>query len=413
MKRFRLYALAALCAFLPGLQLVINTMRERIVPTRNVYLAVTPGEFAGTLLLGGFRAVAVDVLWIRVDRLQREGDYFEIVALSDMIAKLQPHDRMVWEFISWNRAYNISAEYPNSREDRWKWVRSGIEKNLEGIRRLPGNWKLYKHLAFMLSHKCADYEEETLRDFGMDNDTMARIYYRKALRLNPDAPLYIRRAIIHTYEKQGRFERALELYRRHLKTYPHDPIAKVNMEQFLQEKQRYSQNMGDLKRAYRDKSYERVIEIYEDYIIGEPYPLTSDSIEMILFSYMNTHHFDSGIRFIHRRMNLKMDRPKRIYALYEQYTDRYNRYYGRRIKELHEKGDHKEIYTMYKEKFKEKKVDISLNNGIMVAEAMISTEFFREAESIITELLKWNPEHEELKRLKSIVQEMHVKRVKE
>ena len=183
-ERLKVYAIIGLFAFLPLLQFTINGMRQKIVPTRDIYLAVTPGEFVGTLLLGGFRGIAVDILWIRVQKLQREEKFFEIIPLSDMISKLQPHDRMIWEFISWNMSYNISVKFPNSREDRWKWVKSGIETNIKGIRRMPKNWKLYKNLAFMLSHKCGDYEEECKRDLGQNPYALARRYYIKTLNIN-------------------------------------------------------------------------------------------------------------------------------------------------------------------------------------------------------------------------------------
>jgi len=404
--RMRVYAVAALAAFLPPLQFTINDLREEIVPTRNVYLAVTPGEFVGTLMLGGFRGVAVDVLWLRVQKLQQEGKFFEIIALTDMISRLQPHDRMVWEFNAWNRAYNISVKFPNSRKDRWEWVRSGLELNMEGIRRMPRCWKLYKHLAFMFFHKCADYRRETKRDFGEDNFTLARTYYAKALRLNPDAPLYIRRAIIHTYEKQGDFKKALQLYKEHLKKYPFDVIAKQNMEEFMREKEKYHYYTREAVAAYKRDEYEKVIEIYEDHIVGKPYLLPSDAIEAVLLSYMKTEHFDKGIRFIHRRMNYKIEEEdkERIYRLYERYVARYNDYYHDRLDSLLARERFPEVVELYEKNFREKRVDISLENGIIVIRALFALGRLDEAENVLIELSKWRADSEELRRLQDLLE---------
>jgi len=403
MQRFRIYAIAVMLAVLPWLQFSINDLRKDIVPTRNVYLAVTPGEFAGTLLLGGFRGIAVDVLWIRVDKLQREEKFFEIVALSDLISRLQPQDRMVWEFIAWNRAYNISVKFLNSREDRWKWVKSGLEKNIEGIRRMPGSWKLYKNLAFMFSHKCADYEEETLRDFGMDNDTLARRYYKIVLRMNPDAPLYIRRSIIHSHEKQGDFEKALELYDKHLATYPFDVVALQNRDEFMREKQRYHQNLEKVDEYFKAGKYEDVIEMYEDYIYGEPYMLPNTGIRAILFSYVNTEHFDAGIKFFHKVINRKVEDKKELMEMYDAYTEKYNRYYN---KILAGPGiSNEKICSVYRTKFQEKKVDISPENGIIALEALIETGRYEEAEHLLVDLLKWNSADRDIERLKRVLRE--------
>lgn len=403
MQRSRIYAIAAMLAVLPWLQFTINSLREDIVPNQDVYLAVTPGEFAGTLLLGGFRAIAVDMLWIRVDKFQREEKFFEIVALTDLISRLQPQDRMVWEFIAWNRAYNISVKFPNSREDRWKWVKSGLEKNIEGIRRMPRNWKLHKNLASMFSNKCADYEEETLRDFGMDNDTLARIYYKKVLRLNPEAPLWIERAVIHSYEKQGNFKKALELYDKHIDKNPFDIIAIQNRDEFMLEKQRYHENLKRADEYFKAEKYEDVIEVYEDYLYGEPYMLPNSSIHAILFSYVNTEHFDEGIRFFHRVINRKVEDKKELMEMYDMYTEKYNRYYH---KKLTEPGiSREEICSVYRTKFQEKRVDISPDNGIIALESLIETGEYEEAERLLVDLLKWKSANREIERLERVLQE--------
>jgi hypothetical protein len=113
-----------------------------------------------TVAMGGFRGILADMLWVRASTLQEEGKYFELVQLADWITKLEPRFADVWAFHAWNLAYNISVLF-NSPEDRWRWVRHGIELlRDEGLRYNPGNAALCHELGWMFQHKIgADYDE--------------------------------------------------------------------------------------------------------------------------------------------------------------------------------------------------------------------------------------------------------------
>jgi len=106
-----------------------------------------------TVALGGFRILVADILWLRASYLQDAGKYFELVQLSDWIAKLEPHCAEIWAFHAWNMAYNVSVMMPDP-EDRWRWVKNGIQLlRDEGIpchRSDPG---LYCELGWLFQHK--------------------------------------------------------------------------------------------------------------------------------------------------------------------------------------------------------------------------------------------------------------------
>jgi len=135
-----------------------------------------------TVALGGFRGVLADVLWMRAGTLQEEGRYFELVQLSDWIAKLQPRVPAIWAYHAWNMAYNISALMAMP-EEKWRWVRNGIVLlRDEGMASNPGSARLHQELAWLFMHK-----------LGSDYDPAAR-YYRQqwaaevkagAVSLNP------------------------------------------------------------------------------------------------------------------------------------------------------------------------------------------------------------------------------------
>lgn len=133
-------------------------------PTQNM----PPAVAFTTIALGGFRGILADVLWMRAGTLQEEGRYFELVQLSDWIAKLQPRSPAIWSYHAWNMAYNVSVLMPTP-EDRWRWVRNGIVLlRDEGMVSNPGSPRLHQELAWLFLHK-----------LGTDSDSAAAFYRQR------------------------------------------------------------------------------------------------------------------------------------------------------------------------------------------------------------------------------------------
>lgn len=114
-----------------------------------------PGITFSTVFLGGFRNLIADALWLRMTRLQDEGNYYELVQLADWILKVQPSNSQVAQFLAWNMAYNISV-IQQDFSDRWRWVRKGVETIIEGIRLNPNEPMLYRELSWMFYFKMGD-----------------------------------------------------------------------------------------------------------------------------------------------------------------------------------------------------------------------------------------------------------------
>jgi len=116
-----------------------------------------------TVVLGGFRGLLADVLWLRAAYLQEAGKYFELVQLSDWITKLEPHSTEIWAFHAWNMAYNISLLMPEA-EDRWRWVRHGLELlRDQGLTCNPGDPRLYFELGWLYQHKIGGMSDKAHR----------------------------------------------------------------------------------------------------------------------------------------------------------------------------------------------------------------------------------------------------------
>src|ERR1700734_637208 len=88
-----LLGLAAILFCVVGqMQQRLNVDRKALGLTRMDPLVNAPPVLAfTTVALGGFRGLIANALWLRLNDLQLEDKYFEMVQLTDWIAKLQPH----------------------------------------------------------------------------------------------------------------------------------------------------------------------------------------------------------------------------------------------------------------------------------------------------------------------------------
>lgn len=154
-KKFLLLLLAGALLTANGFLLpVINRQRGALGITRIEPLENAPPMLAlTTQVLGGFRGLIANALWIRSSQLQDDGKYFEMVQLADWITKLEPHIVTVWQVQAWNMAFNISVKFPDY-EDRWRWVQRGIELlRDDALRYNPDQPGLYSDLAWLFQFK--------------------------------------------------------------------------------------------------------------------------------------------------------------------------------------------------------------------------------------------------------------------
>lgn len=152
----------------------INEKLESNLTSYDEKLGEAPEIVIATKLLGGFRGILIDILWLRAINLESEGKYFEIAQLFDLISKLNPRIPSVWSYASWNLAYNISKEVPEL-DQKWEWVKAGVHllRN-NGIKYCPREYKLYDDLAYLYYHKIGGATDDS-------ND-----YYKTSFALEMD-----------------------------------------------------------------------------------------------------------------------------------------------------------------------------------------------------------------------------------
>ncbi len=185
-----------------------------------------PAESIPLLLLGGFRGIAVDFLWARAIARHEEKKYYELLAVNNLIAKLQPNFPAVWIFQAWNMAYNIASEW-DAPQNKWKWIYTGLNFAKKGAVKNPDNGDLFFELGYMYFHLFDQrffsyapyYREQLKKEAGEDNYEASLYWLRQSLLHTPKLrnTLAIERTICHVlwhaalcFETEGDIDRALQ-----------------------------------------------------------------------------------------------------------------------------------------------------------------------------------------------------------
>ena len=113
-----------------------------------------PSTSAGLLsAFGAFRSIASEIVWLRAERLQEDGQYVELAQLAKALTLSEPHTPEVWSYAAWNLAYNVSVMMPESA-DRWRWVEAAMRLlRDDGLRLNPESAEIHRELAWLFEFK--------------------------------------------------------------------------------------------------------------------------------------------------------------------------------------------------------------------------------------------------------------------
>jgi hypothetical protein len=158
-SRIRKYILIGIVAslFIAILLVQQSINYSRVTEDLAEQLVILPGEFVTNFIIGGFRGIAVDILWVRMDDMWHHGKWFEVVPLIRAITWLQPHFIEAWELGGWHMAYNLYV-YAEGMPDREKYIEQGIRFIKEGLARNRNVYDLWFNLGWTYYHKLEDYE---------------------------------------------------------------------------------------------------------------------------------------------------------------------------------------------------------------------------------------------------------------
>jgi hypothetical protein len=140
---------------------------------------IDTGSFMMKLfLLGGFRGIAVDWLWLQAEEHKRDHDWDRLKNTVELITKLQPHFLSIWTFQGWNLAYNVSVEW-DAPADKYAWIKEGIKFVQEGVNKNIRSPDLVWDTAWFYYHKLGFSDESIIlrRLFHDDEDEEFKTYH--------------------------------------------------------------------------------------------------------------------------------------------------------------------------------------------------------------------------------------------
>ncbi|HUT74687.1 MAG TPA: tetratricopeptide repeat protein [Armatimonadota bacterium] len=195
--------------------------KEYVNPAVNLGSVREGGTVALMAMLGGFRPLVSNLLWLKVDEFWHRGGsgYWRMVGVLQAICEMDPHFIDAWSTFGWHCAWNIYVDAPV--KDRPKWVQTGIEIYQRGIKFNPDRYDLYKDLAWLYHDKLRDYER-------------AIPAWQETLK-HPDAPIYVRHMIAHCYENTWQVDKAIATWKECLKEDPTDVVAKAALDWWRQQ----------------------------------------------------------------------------------------------------------------------------------------------------------------------------------
>jgi len=170
------------------------------------------GTVAIMAMLGGFRPLVANLLWLKADEYWHAGasGWWRIVGILQTICEMDPHFIDAWSTFGWHCAWNIYADAPD--QDKPRWIQTGIDVYKRGIYFNPNRYELWKDLAWLYHDKLRDYRsaipiwEETLK--------------------RPDCPVYVRHMLAHCYENTWQVDKAIAVWKDCLRRDKRDYVAR-------------------------------------------------------------------------------------------------------------------------------------------------------------------------------------------
>ncbi len=196
-------------------------------------MIIMPGEFVTNFVIGGFRGIAVDLMWLEIDEFWHSGKWFNIIPLIRAITWMQPHFLEAWELGAWHLAYNCYA-YADSAGDpnKERYIDESIRFLKQGVARNRDVYDLWFNLGWIYYNKLKNYDEG-IRCFRM------------AIRMKH--PGYIDRMIAHGYRKKGDIESEYKEWQRCLTVFTDDKYHMDIVKQHLDEAKKKLAAAGKLK----------------------------------------------------------------------------------------------------------------------------------------------------------------------
>ncbi|MDD3926478.1 MAG: peptidylprolyl isomerase [bacterium] len=196
-KAQKLYLLALVVVFI-----VTALVKNNIETDRTRYDMLPENLSPSDQILGGmvgaFREITADYLWVTMDSFFHSGDWQRLVPTITLVARLDPKFIQVWSVGAWHFGYNISVPATDIKVKE-QMIRQGDEFLAKGIEYNPDIYDLHFELGWNRFDRQLDYQR-ALPEF-------------EAAYAIKDHPHYVRHMIAHTLERLGRIEESKKLWK--------------------------------------------------------------------------------------------------------------------------------------------------------------------------------------------------------
>jgi len=135
--------LVALFLYIPLGLLQVKIDYRRTIEDLEGRLLLMPGQVAGNLVIGGFRGIAADLLWLNVEDFWHKGQHYKMLPLLDSVSWLQPQYITVWAIGGWHMTYNIFANVGNKSSD----METGLKEFRDAHEELQNSLKPVEKIA--------------------------------------------------------------------------------------------------------------------------------------------------------------------------------------------------------------------------------------------------------------------------
>lgn len=178
----------------------------------NLQIRSQIGQALSIAMLGGFRNIVANFVWIEAHRLWEERMWYKIKPHFDIVVLLQPRVAYFWDTAAWHMAWNISWDERRRCENLQQlqapcvkaqeyWIEQGRRYLENGLLHNPNSWELNFKLGWLIKEKQPDRVCDAVP------------YFQTASEI-PDAPRYIARHVGFAQEDCGQFAEAYRTWLR-------------------------------------------------------------------------------------------------------------------------------------------------------------------------------------------------------
>jgi hypothetical protein len=168
-------------------------------------------QLMAVALLGGFRGVVCDFIWITAHGSWERQEWFKMKQYFNMVVTLQPMSVHYWETAAWHMAWNISYSVSQDPKEpraakreqaRRHWIEEGRKFLERGVENVPERYNLYFQLGWLIMQKQDYINADPEHGYPGKHFVEAADWFKKAwLQFPEEAPTYIGRMVGHCYMK--------------------------------------------------------------------------------------------------------------------------------------------------------------------------------------------------------------------